>query len=97
MLIMSASWGGARPPGAQGVVVKLFITRSGGDRYSFPMGVFGRFILRRMSLQREYFFTRKWKVGPRGVRAMRRVVLPEEGLREKRRNCVTPRGPDIVV
>jgi len=96
MLIMSASWSGARPPGVEGVV-KLFMTRSGGDRYSFPVGVLGRTILRWMSLQREYFFTPKWRVGPRGVRAMRRVVLPEEGLREKRRRWVTLRTPDIVV
>ena len=76
-------------------VVKLFMTRSGAVRYDFlpPLGCF---IALRTSLQREYFSTRKCSVGPRGVRARRRLVLPVEE-REKRRRWETPRGPAIVV
>lgn len=42
-----------------------------------------------------YFSTRKCRVGPRGVRASLRFVLPIEE-RENRRRCETPRGPAIV-
>ena len=80
--------------GAAGVV-KLFMTRRGAVRYSLPAPR-GRFMLFLMSLQRLYRSTRKWSVGPRGVRASRRLVLPELE-RENRRRCDTPSGPAMVM
>lgn len=61
--------------------MKLFMTRRGGLRYSFPPP-FGWRKAFRTSLQREYFSTRKCKVGPLGNSASRRFVLPVED-REK--------------
>ena len=75
--------------------VKLFMTRRGGERYSFPLPL-GCFCAFCTSLHNEYFSTRKCRVGPRGVSASRRLVLPEVE-REKSRRCDTPRGPAIVV
>ena len=75
--------------------MKLFMTRRGGLRYSFPPPL-ACFCALWTSLQSEYFSTRKWRVGPRGVRARRRLVLALED-REKRRRCDTPRGPAMVV
>lgn len=74
---------------------KLFMTNNGGERYSLPP-LLGCFMALSTSLQREYFSTRKCNVGPRGVMANRRFVLPV-AEREKRRRCETPRGPAIVV
>lgn len=75
--------------------IKLFMTSNGGDRYSLPP-VLGCFMAFSTSLHREYFSTRKCRVGPRGVMAIRRFVFPVVD-REKRRRCETPSGPAIVV
>lgn len=48
------------------------------------------------SLHKEYFSTLKFKVGPRGEIAIRKLVFPAED-REKSIRCVTPSGPAIVV
>ena len=74
---------GEEEPSEGGGEVKLFMTRRGGERYSFPPAL-GCFCARWMSLQREYCSMRKWRVGPRGVMARRRLVLPVVE-REKRR------------
>jgi len=92
------SCGGGRPGVPSGFggtgVEKLFITRSGGVVNSFP-GDLGLRRALRTSLQSEYSLMRKWRVGPRGQRAIRRLVEPLSE-REKRRSCVTPKGPAIV-
>lgn len=48
------------------------------------LGAFGLFILRLISLQRLYCFTRKWKVGPLGQRAIRNVIPPESAFLENK-------------
>ena len=74
---------------------KLFMTRRGGLRYCLPptWACFCAFLT---SLLSEYFSTRKFSVGPRGVNARRRFVLPEDE-RENKRRCETPKGPAIAV
>lgn len=76
-------------------IVKLFITRRGGDMYSLPPPR-GCFCALATSLHSEYFSIWKCRVGPRGVSAMRRFVRFDLE-REKRRRCVTPSGPAIEV
>ena len=87
---------------AGSLVVKLFMTKSGGARYSPCTELRGRFCVFSTSLQRLYASTRKCSVGPRGVTARRMFTFPLPvplvfSLREKRTRCVTPRGPAMVV
>ena len=67
---------------------------NGGVIYSLPPP-FGCLWALRTSLHKEYFSTRKCRVGPLGVVAMRKFVLPDSDL-EKSRRCVTPSGPVMV-
>ncbi len=85
----------ASEPFGEGGEMKLFMTRRGGVRYSWRL-LLGYFWALCTSLAREYLSTRKCRVGPRGVRAKRRFVLPVFDL-EKRRRWDTPRGPAMVV
>ena len=82
-------------PSVEGEERKLFMTRRGGLRYCLPppWAYFCAFLT---SLLSEYFSTRKFSVGPRGVSARRRFVLPVDE-RENRRRCETPKGPAIAV
>lgn len=75
--------------------LKLFMTSSGEERYSFPP-LLGLFMLLWISLHKLYFSTLKHSVGPRGVTANRSCTLPFS-LRLKSMRCETPSGPAMEV
>lgn len=75
--------------------MKLFMTSRGAFRYK-ALSLRGCRCDLSTSLQRLYFSTLKWRVGPLGVMASRMFVFPVAD-REKSMRCVTPSGPVIVV